>query len=150
VPPAAGDRTPLHREARAEQADAGDAGGRERIGGAIGDVQQRQRRGLGDRVCDLVHGVGAQHDEIGATCLQRTRRRGHGLTGGIPVAGVLQRFDLVEIHAVQQQPGRMQAAERVAHGLVDDPVVEQGGFPAHAADQANGLHRVNVLHSSCT
>jgi hypothetical protein len=48
----------------------------DRVGGDVGDVQQRDLdRGL-HLVGDPVHGVGAQHQQLGARALQGSRRVG--------------------------------------------------------------------------
>ncbi len=38
----------------------------------------------------------------------------------------------------------MQTAQPFPHGFVDDAVVRDGGFPAHAAEPAEGLHAFTV------
>jgi hypothetical protein len=58
---------------------------------------------------------------------------------------VLQLLDAGEIHRPQQQLRRMRATEAMPHLLVDEPVVLRRAFPAHAADQAKGLHA--LLHA---
>ena len=141
----------LHGKARAEQADAGQAGTADGGCGGVGDVEQRDvRRGL-DGGGHLVHGVGAQHDEVGSGARERLRGRGEHGAGGVPVAVVLQALDLGEVDAVQHDPGRVQAAEAGLHRFVDLAVVRHGGFPAHAAEEADGLHGVRVLEDEeCT
>jgi hypothetical protein len=46
----------------------------------------------------------------------------------------------MEIDAVQQQTRRMQAAQMCFDTFVDQTVIGNGGFPAHAAQQANRFH----------
>ena len=49
-------------------------------------------------------------------------------------------LDLGEVGGPQQQRGRVQAAEAGAGLLVRQPVVLDGGFPAHPTEQAEDLH----------
>jgi len=62
------------------------------------------------------------------------------LTGSLPLAAGLQVFNLGEVHAVQQEFGRMQPTQLFLDGLVDVLVVRHGGLPAHAANQAQCFH----------
>ncbi len=130
----------FHREARAQEADATEAFRDDRACGGIGDVQQRQRRRGFHPGCDLVHGVGADHQEIGARALQAPGGIRQQLARVVPLAGMLESFDLLEIQAVEQDPRRMQSTEPFLHALVDQAVVGHGGFPAHAAEHSDGLH----------
>ena len=56
------------------------------------------------------------------------------------IASALQRLDLVEIHAVQNDLGRVQATQTAFDDFVDLAVIRDGRFPAHAADEAEGFH----------
>ena len=58
---------------------------------------------------------------------------------------MLQRLDPGEVDAVQHELRRMQATEPFAHALVDDAVVRQRRFPAHAAEQAQRTHGLLLL-----
>ena len=41
---------------------------------------------------------------------------------------------------LQHDFGGVRAAQTLPDGFIDDPVVWHGGFPAHAAEQAEGFH----------
>ena len=103
-------------------------------------MQQRQWAGRLDAVSQLVHGVGADQQQIGATGLQAPCGVNHVIAQRIPVAVMLQLLDRGEVHRPQQQLRRMCTTEALPHVLVDEPVVLGRAFPAHAADQAKGLH----------
>ena len=120
----------MRREAR-----VGDGSGRR-----IGDVQQRHRDGARDRRRDLVHRVRADDQEVGAGGFDGPRGVGKDLAGLHPVAGVLQPFDVVKVDAVKNDPCRVEAAQRLADRLVDDPIIGNRRFPAHAAEQSDRLH----------
>ena len=49
-------------------------------------------------------------------------------------------FDRAEIDAVHQQLRGAQRAETIPDLLIDESIVFGAGFPAHAADQADGAH----------
>ncbi|OIQ74368.1 hypothetical protein GALL_439800 [mine drainage metagenome] len=106
----------------------------------VGNVQQGNADRCLNRIGHFVHGVGAQHQAIGAGTRQCLGGLGQQGAGCIPLASGLQVFDLREIDAVQNEFGRVQAAQPLLHPLVDFAVVGHGGLPAHAADQAQGLH----------
>ena len=53
---------------------------------------------------------------------------------------LLQGLDLGEIDRVKDDPGRMETAELLLDRLVDDPVVFERRFPAHAADESDRFH----------
>lgn len=89
----------------------------------------------------LVHGVGTQHHTIGPGPLQPLHAIGQYLPGLLPVAAALQEFNLVKVNTGQYQFGGMKAAKARLYGLVDVVAVGNGGFPAHAADEADGFHR---------
>jgi hypothetical protein len=46
--------------------------------------------------------------------------------------------DVGKVQADEMEAGRMQPAQAAGHLAVDDLVVQRGGLPAHAADQADG------------
>ena len=52
--------------------------------------------------CDLVHGVGADHDEIRPCQLQSLCRISQHLRTFIPLTGCLILFDLRKIYAVEK------------------------------------------------
>ena len=130
----------LHREARAEQADARQTRPCDPRGRRVGDVQQRDVDGGLDLRRDLVHRVRAQHEEIRTRPLHRAGGVGEDLARLLPPPRMLQLLNLVEVHAVQCDLGRVQAAQAPADDPVDRPVVRDRRFPAHAADEADGLH----------
>jgi hypothetical protein len=74
-------------------------------------MQERHLTARFDGLRHFMHGVGTQNNPFGARLLQPDRRLRQDLPGAIPVAGGLAGFDLVEIDAVQQQAGRVQAAQ---------------------------------------
>ena len=93
-----------------------------------------------------VHRVGADEDAFGAGALEAMgRRRSVRPVGGVPVAGVLQRFDLAEVERPEETSGGVHtAAAPRADTLVDEAVILGGALPTHAADQADDLQRHSV------
>jgi hypothetical protein len=126
----------LHGEGRAQQADPRQARRLDRRRRRVGDVQQRDLHRRVDGPGAAVHGVGAQHQEVGAALLQGLGGLGQLAGQGVPVAGVLQGLDPGEVERPHQAAGRGHAAQPVADALVDQPIVLGRAFPAHAADQA--------------
>ena len=112
----------------------------DRFSGGIGDMEQRDRDGAGDLVGHPMHRIRAEHQEIGAAALQPARRVLHRLRQTIPFAAMLKLLDFAEIDRPHQAARRMNAAEPVAHRLIDDPVIFGRALPAHAADEAD--HRL--------
>jgi hypothetical protein len=53
---------------------------------------------------------------------------------------VLELLDVVEVDAVKDDPGRIEAAEPLADDAVDCLVIGHGGLPALAPDETDGLH----------
>ena len=83
----------LHGEPGAEQRDPLDPGATHRVGGDVGEVDERDvDRGL-DGVGDLVHRVGAEHQALGARRLERPGLGGQGGTGRVPVPRDLHGLD---------------------------------------------------------
>ena len=66
---------------------------------------------------------------------------GEQAAGVLPVPRGLHGLDLGEVDGGHQHAGRVEAAEAVAHRLVEDLVVERGALPAHPAQQADLAHR---------
>ncbi|CRD54055.1 hypothetical protein BN1263460119 [Stenotrophomonas indicatrix] len=130
----------LHGEGGAEQADTLQTGLHDRRGSRVGDMQQGQRAGRLDLSNELVHGVGADQQQVGATGLQPLCGIDHLVAQGIPVAVVLQLLDAGEIQRPHQQLRRMRAAQPRAYLFVDEAVVLRRTLPAHATDQAKRLH----------
>ena len=95
----------------------------------------------GDRVGELVHRVRAEHEQLGAGRLQRRAPRRRAARRPRPSRRSRWSCSIVgEVDRAQQAVGRVQAAEPVARGLVDQPVVLGRGLPAHAAQQPDALH----------
>ncbi len=93
----------------------------------------------------LVHGVGADQQEIGAAILQLARFRRQQTGGSGPVTGMLQPLDTGKIDAVEQHPRRVQTAELCPHPTVERLIVTDGGLPAHATQQTDTFH-MNSFH----
>ena len=72
-------------------------GGADRGGGGVGEVQQRDVDRRLHLVGDLVHGVGAEHQQLRAGGLQPGRLVGQHVAGLVPLAGDLQLLDLGEV-----------------------------------------------------
>ena len=131
----------FHRVARAEQPDRGHSGGLQLVGGQFRDVQQRQGRRRLHRVRHLVHGVRTDEHAIGSGAFQAASGLRQQFAAAFPVPCPLAGLNLMEIHAVQDALGGMEPAEPLLHQPIDDLVVCNRAFPAHAADKANGLHQ---------
>ncbi len=108
-------------------------------------MQQRDVDGRFDLGSDLVHGVGADEQEVSARRFDGTSGLGQHLARLRPIARVLQHLDLLEIDADHGDARRMQAAQPLLHAFVDPAIVEFGAFPAHAAEQADGFHVDSVI-----
>jgi hypothetical protein len=73
-----------HGEARAEQAYRREPGRLDPCGGRVDDVQQRHRGRRLHRRGHLVHGVGADQQQLGTGGLQPLGRAGQQLAGFVP------------------------------------------------------------------
>ena len=124
----------------ASEAHSRESGAADRLAGGIGDVQQRDARGAGDRWSHPVHRVRAEHDAVRASALELTRRLRHLFAEHAPVTAVLQRFDLAEVDSQHEAAYGVVTAESLLARLGDEAIVFGGGFPAHAADETDGLH----------
>ena len=111
----------------------------------VGDVQQRYVDSFRHGRRDPMHGVGTDQEEIRATRLEAPCGVGQDLGSAVPVAEMLQFFNRRKIDAVHQDLRRMQSAEALLYTLVHQAVIKLAAFPAHARDQADGLHRRFVL-----
>jgi hypothetical protein len=89
-----------------------------------------------------VHGIGGNQKKVGSGRFQAARRVDQDFSRANPNTGVLQFLQRREIDALHQQFCRVQAAESVVDSLVDQPIVKQATFPAHATDQADRFHAV--------
>src|SRR5690606_15892550 len=58
--------------------------------------------------------------------------------------GVLQSLDVVEVDAVEYEPGGMQPAAFLPDLFIDQTVINLRRFPAHAAYQSDCLHAFSV------
>jgi len=83
----------------------------DRGGGGVGDVEERDRYGRLHLVGQLVHGVGAEHQCLGAAALQAPGGVDQQPGGAGPVAGVLALGDVGEIEGPEQQPRGVQPAQ---------------------------------------
>mgnify|MGYP006961790857 CR=1 FL=1 len=129
----------FHCKSRTQEPDTTDSGLFNRVSGRVCYMQQRDGYGRLDGGSNLVHRVGAQHQEVRAGRCERPRGAGEIGTGFVPTAGMLKPFDVMKVHAVKNNLRRMKAAETLLNEFIDMPVVRHGGFPAHSADQADGL-----------
>src|SRR5690349_7169480 len=85
----------------------------------------------------LVHGVGSEEQAIDPGLLKANRRFDDQRPGPFPVAATLEAGVIIlEVEAVDQQPGAVQAAKPVADPALDMVVVEGGRAPARSADDA--------------
>jgi len=93
-----------------------------------------------DSIGHFVHGVGTQHQCLGTGALQLVRSLRQQLASRRPVACALQMLNLGKVHAVQNNPCRVQATQTLLHTFVNELVIQHSGLPSHAANQADGLH----------
>jgi len=97
----------------------------------IAYFSEKRSKSLTENKCIL-----ALHSDARGTG-RRTRQRSGGF---LLISGSLIDFDLIKIDAVQNASGRMQPSQSDLDLFVDDPVVLDLRFPAHAADEVPGLH----------
>ena len=82
-------------------------------------MQQRDiNRGL-QRRRDLVHGIGGEQQGARPCLLQALCSVGQKFACGLPVTTPLQLGDFSEVHGMQQQRRRVQAAQLFAHALIE-------------------------------
>jgi hypothetical protein len=60
--------------------------------------------------------------------------------GPFPVAAALQRLNFLEVDADEAELCRMEPAKPFFDALINGAVIARGGFPAHAAEKADGFH----------
>ncbi len=132
---------PAHGAGGSEQTEGRPAGGRRH---GIGDVQEGHRQAALQGGRGPVHVVRAQQDEVRAGRLERLRLDKQQCGGVVPPFLELERADLAEVQAAQQQRGAGQSALTLADQLVGDAVVQRRRLPAHPAQHADGLHRPSV------
>ena len=70
-----------------------------------------------------MHGVGTQQNTLRARTLQPERGVRQHLPGFVPLPARLAGFYFMEIHAVQQQAGRMQTAQTLFDAFINQAVV---------------------------
>lgn len=98
----------LHREARAQQTHAPDTGAPHILGRGVRNVQQRDGEARVHGVGRLVHGVGAEQDEVGTRRFHAPGRFDQELSCLRPAPRALKRFDAGEVHRVQNTTRGMQ------------------------------------------
>jgi hypothetical protein len=99
----------LHRVRRGQQADSRSAGFVDRRRGGVRDVDERNVDRLCDGIGDLVHGVGAEHDQLGPGGHKRARLHREQVARLFPSSGALERLNVGEINRAHKAVGRMQA-----------------------------------------
>ena len=87
-----------------------------------------------------MHGVGGQHDEVGAAAFQGQGFAVQNLAGTVPVACGLGGFDDGKVQRADQQFGGVQPAQPLAYEAAEFAVVGLGGGGRHAAEDADGFH----------
>ena len=116
------------------------------IGGGFCDVEQ----GNGDPLLhlggDLVHGVGADHQEVGTGSFQIFRSPGQYFGAFLPASLGLIFLNLGKIHAVKKDFGGVETAQTLLDGFVENLIIGDSAFPAHAADESDGFH---IMVTSC-
>ncbi len=123
----------LHCIAGTQQRDLLQVGFLDRPGGGVSDVQKRHVAAILDLVGDLMHGIGTEYDPFSPGTFEASGGAGENIPGPIPVAARLAGLNVMKIDAVQQQAGGVQAAQPGFYSLVDQTVVGNSRFPAHAA-----------------
>src|SRR5579862_686994 len=134
------DAAALHREAGADEAHAADSLLPDRRAQGIGDMQQRYAGRAFDLAGHQMHGVAADHQEIGAAACQHRADLRHGCGRVVPAPGILHRRDLAEVEGIHQRLGRMHAAEALLNLAIDELIIDGRGYPAHPAEHADGFH----------
>src|SRR5690606_32617350 len=104
-------------------------------------MHKGDRCGAFDVVSHLVHGVGADQDEVSPAPFKVLRGLDHERGQLIPSAFMLEALDFTKIHGPHQALGGMRSAKPCADFLIDDPIIFLRAFPAHSAYQTDGLHQ---------
>ena len=91
-------------------------------------------------ICRLVHGVGANDNKIRTAVFQALCGVHHHSGGFCPFPFVLENLHLCEIDRNHDAFRGMKAPEFCLDRFVDDAVILDGRFPAHAADQTDCFH----------
>ena len=119
------------------------AGGQERVGRGVGDVQKRHARGALDLIGHLVHGVRTDHDRVGTCGYESLGCAAEEFGASRPVTLRLLFFHLGKVHAVEDDLCGMEAAQRLGDALVDFLVVGDGALPTHAAQESDRFHNAS-------
>ena len=128
----------LHRELRAEQRDLFEPVERSR--GCVADVDRRDRQTGDDRLPDVVQGVAAEDEDLGARTLQRLRVRGEQLACLIPLPRCHQLVDRAHVDAENDAARGVDAAQPLVRQRVDHAVVLDRRVPGHSSQDADGTH----------
>jgi hypothetical protein len=83
---------------------------------------------------------GAENQEIGAATLEAVRGSHQDFAGLVPAFFRLQARDGREIHGMEHDARRVQAAQPLAHRFIDHSIVMERRFPAHSAEQPDRFH----------
>ncbi len=130
----------LHGESGAQQTHLANAILAELRGRGIGNMQQGNVNGCLNLRGHLVHGIGTDHQKIGAAGLHPLASQAEDVGSGRPVICMLELFDFMEIDTGQTDPGGMQAAKPLLDTFIHEAVIGAGGFPTHATQHADGFH----------
>ena len=132
--------TLLHREFRSQQAHLPKVFRLDGFARCIGNMYQRNRDIGLHPVCELVHRVGANHQNVRPGLLYSSGRPDQQLCRGVPVSCELQRRYLCKIQGNHDDLRRMKTAELFTDKLVDDAVIFEGRLPAHPTDKPDRFH----------
>ena len=135
-----GEELVLHRHLGADEAHGRRVLREAGLGDDVGEVEQRDVDGGLDLVGDLVERRGAQQQEVGAGPLDAATGVGEQLADLVPALALLEVGQLGEVDRAQHQPRRRQPAQPLLHAEVEVAVVDRAALPAHAPDEADGLH----------
>lgn len=97
-------------------------------------------------VKNFVHGVGADKQHFCPAPFQGLTRLGQDAAAFLPLPGLLAILNGLKIHTIEKTLGGMQSAEPLVYGPIDDLVIADRAFPAHASQQAYDLHNLHLLN----
>ena len=83
---------------------------------------------------DFVHGVGTDDNKVRPGFFQGTGGLPQYVPAPVPVPAGLAFFYFIKVNTVEDALGGVEAAKLFFNGLVDNLIVGDGAFPAHAAD----------------
>src|SRR5690606_29665254 len=92
------------------------------------------------RLGHQMHGVGANEHTGRAAPSQARAGFAEESARIFPAPSLLQLDYPVKVERTQGNFGRVQSATQGTDALIDAPIIDRGGFPAHAADQTDGFH----------